>query len=67
MTGRNIFFNSPMKTNTEYNPADAGKTFNASVNFWETQKEISREQRESANDFVQKLIDHTKATIQENE
>ena len=52
-----------MKDN-QYNPADKDKPFNYSVNFCESAHEVTREERESAQDRIAALIDTTKETIE---
>jgi hypothetical protein len=62
-----VITGTSMNSNTEYNPADDGKPFNASVNFCSSQHQVQPSEREAALDLLQKLVDHTKATIQDHE
>ena len=52
-----------MNSDTEHNPAYAGKPINNSVNFCETVHVVTSEEREAANDRIDALIAQTKKEI----
>ena len=52
-----------MDTINQYNPADSGKPFNAKVTFSDTAHEVTREEREAAQDKIAAMIEQTKKEI----
>ena len=54
-----------MNSDTEHNPAYAGKPINNSVNFCETVHVVTSEEREAANDQIAALAESVKKDINE--